>query len=101
MPPLPQLEEAAHQPKAESRHLVGPQCCKLWRHLDAIHCQHYGLEAVTQSSLDRIIEQLQFCIVDARTMQLKMLERILSIALLEAYDSKEKSSQERENSRFQ
>jgi hypothetical protein len=56
---------------------------------------------VTQSSLDRIIEQLQFCIVDARALQLKMLERILSIALLEAYDSKEKSSEERKNSRFQ
>jgi hypothetical protein len=56
---------------------------------------------VTQSSLDRIIEQLQFCIVDARTMQLKMLERILSIALLEAYDSKEKSSEERKKGSYQ
>jgi hypothetical protein len=56
---------------------------------------------VTQSSLDRIIEQLQFCIVDARALQLKMLERILSIALLEAYDRKEKSSEERKKGRFQ
>jgi hypothetical protein len=47
---------------------------------------------VTQPSLDKIIEQLQFCIVDAKALQLKMLERILSIALLEAYESKEKSS---------
>jgi hypothetical protein len=31
---------------------------------------------------------LQLCIVDARALQLKMLERILSIALLEAYESK-------------
>jgi hypothetical protein len=48
-----------------------------------------GLETVTQTSLDRIIEQIQLCIVDAKALQLKMLERILSIALLEAYDSRE------------
>jgi hypothetical protein len=46
---------------------------------------------VTQPSLDQIIEQLQFCIVDAKALQLKMLERILSIALLEAYEIKGKS----------
>jgi hypothetical protein len=46
---------------------------------------------VTQPSLDKIIEQLQFCIVDAKALQLKMLERILSIALLEAYENREKS----------
>lgn len=45
---------------------------------------------MTQPSLDHIIEQLQFCIVDAKALQLKMLERILSIALLEAYEAKEK-----------
>ena len=56
---------------------------------------------MTEPSLERIIENLQFCIVDTRALQLKMLERILSIALLEAYDSKEKSSEERKNSRFQ
>lgn len=44
---------------------------------------------MTQTSLDRIIEQIQLCIVDAKALQLKMLERILSIALLEAYDSRE------------
>ncbi len=43
---------------------------------------------MNQPSLDKIIEQLQFCIVDAKALQLKMLERILSIALLEAYESK-------------
>jgi hypothetical protein len=48
-----------------------------------------GLEAVTQTSLDRIIEQIQLCIVDAKALQLKMLERILSIALLEACENKQ------------
>ena len=47
---------------------------------------------MTQPSLDKIIEQLQFCIVDAKALQLKMLERLLSIALLEAYENKGKSS---------
>lgn len=47
---------------------------------------------MSQPSLDRIIEQLQFCIVDAKALQLKMLERILSIALLEAYESREEST---------
>jgi hypothetical protein len=61
---------------------------------------HSGLEAVTQPSLDRIIEQLQFCIVDARALQLKMLERVLSIALLEAYESREKSGDERKNGSY-
>ena len=46
---------------------------------------------MTQPSLDKLIEQLQFCIVDAKAMQLKMLERILSIALLEAYEIKQRS----------
>jgi hypothetical protein len=52
---------------------------------------------VTQPSLDKIIEQLQFCIVDAKALQLKMLERILSIALLEAYEVKGKSRNGRDN----
>ena len=46
---------------------------------------------MTQTSLERIIEQIQLCIVDAKALQLKMLERILSIALLEAYDNRDKS----------
>jgi hypothetical protein len=49
---------------------------------------------VTEPSLDRVIEQLQFCIVDAKTLQLKMLERILSIALLQAYEDKTESNNE-------
>jgi hypothetical protein len=47
---------------------------------------------VTEPSLDRIIEQLQFCITDARVLQLKMLERLLSMALLEAIEAKDKST---------
>jgi hypothetical protein len=50
---------------------------------------------VTEPSLDRIIEQLQFCIIDARALQLAMLERLLSIALLEAIEGKDKSMNER------
>ena len=45
---------------------------------------------MTEPSLDTIVERLQLCIVDARALQLKMLERILSIALLEAHESKAK-----------
>ena len=51
---------------------------------------------MTEPSLDRIIEHLQFCIVDARTLELKMLERLLSIALLEAIEAKDKSRNERD-----
>jgi hypothetical protein len=59
-----------------------------------------GFEAVTEPSLDRIIEQIQFCIVDAKALQLKMLERILSIALLEAYENKQKSGNGRGGGEF-
>jgi hypothetical protein len=52
---------------------------------------------VTKPSLDRIIEQLQLCIVDAKALQLKMLERILSIALLEAHETKEKTGEKYDN----
>jgi len=45
---------------------------------------------VTEPSLDTIVERLQLCIVDARALQLKMLELVLSIALLEAHESKVK-----------
>jgi len=55
---------------------------------------------VTETSLDRIIEQIQFCIVDAKALQLKMLERILSIALLEAYENKQKSGNGRNGGEF-
>ena len=44
-----------------------------------------------EPSLDTIIRRLQLCIVEARALQLKMLERILSIALLEAHEIKAKS----------
>ena len=58
---------------------------------------HRGVWAnvVIAPSLDRIIEQLQFCIIDARALQLAMLERLLSIALLEAIEGKDKSLIER------
>jgi len=46
---------------------------------------------VTEPSLDRIIEHLQFCIADAKALQLKMLERILSIALMQAHEDKDES----------
>jgi hypothetical protein len=52
---------------------------------------------VTEPSIDKIIERLQFCIVDARAMQLKMLERVLSISLLEAHELREKSNTRRVN----
>jgi hypothetical protein len=52
--------------------------------------------AVTEPSPERIIEHLQFCIVDARALQLKMLERLLSMALLEAIEARDKSKDERD-----
>jgi hypothetical protein len=55
---------------------------------------------VTQPSLDKIIELLQFCIVDAKALQLKMLERLLSIALLEAYENKEESGNGKDSDAF-
>jgi hypothetical protein len=50
----------------------------------------FRTEAVAEPSLDTIVERLQLCIVDARALQLKMLELVLSIALLEAHESKAK-----------
>ena len=55
---------------------------------------------MTQTSLDRIIEQIQLCIVDAKALQLKMLERILSIALLEAYDNRDESGDGQDGGEF-
>ena len=49
---------------------------------------------MTEASLDQIIEHLQFCIAEARSLQLKMLEHLLSIALLEAIEAKDKSRNE-------
>jgi len=51
-------------------------------------CWQSGFDDVNDPSLDQIIERLQFCIVSARDMQLKVLERVLSIALLEAYETR-------------
>ena len=50
-----------------------------------------GSPAVTDPVLEAIIEQLQACIINARSLKLDMLEHILSIALLEAYDARAKS----------
>lgn len=49
------------------------------------------VRAVTEPSLEKIIERLQSCLVEAREMQLTMLERVLSISLLEAHQLKEKT----------
>jgi len=62
------------------------------RHFDDIHGRYSGFETLIEPSLDVIIEQLQSCIIDAKALQLKMLERILSMALLQAADDKEKSA---------
>jgi uncharacterized protein (DUF1778 family) len=50
-----------------------------------------GCRTVTDPVLEAIIDQLQTCIVNARALKLDMLEHILSIALLEAYDARGKS----------
>jgi hypothetical protein len=44
---------------------------------------------MTQPVLETIIQRLQFCIVDARSLQLKMLEQVLSMAALQALEDKE------------
>ena len=54
---------------------------------------------MTEPSLDRIIERLQFCIGDARALQLKMLERVLSIALLQAHEDHDESDGDRDQCR--
>jgi len=69
------------------------QRCGPCRHPD-VHGRPCGLEAVSEPTLDQIIEQLQFCIVGARALQLKMLERILSIALLQAHEDKDETENE-------
>ena len=46
---------------------------------------------MTQPLLETIIQRLQFCIVDARSLQLKMLEQVLSMAVLQALEDKENS----------
>jgi hypothetical protein len=49
-----------------------------------------GCRTMTDPVLDSIIEQLQSCIIGAGALRLEMLEHILSIALLEAYDARGK-----------
>jgi hypothetical protein len=61
------------------------------RALAALGCDPlltFRTKAVIEPSLDTIIKRLQLCIVEARALQLKMLEQILSIALLEALERK-------------
>jgi hypothetical protein len=53
---------------------------------------------VTQASLETIIERLQSCIIDARWLQLKMLERILSMAELQAREDQQAFEHDREDS---
>jgi hypothetical protein len=55
---------------------------------------------VNDPSLERIIERIQSSIVDARSLRLKMLERILSIALLEAYESRGKPGEKPHNNGY-
>ena len=43
---------------------------------------------MTQARLDSIIERLHACIIDARSLQLKMLEQVLSMALVQARSDK-------------
>ena len=43
---------------------------------------------MTQPKLDSIIERLHACILDARSLQLKMLEQVLSMALVQARSDK-------------
>jgi hypothetical protein len=55
---------------------------------------------VTQPSLDTIIERLQSCIIDARRQQLKMLEQILSMAVLQARDDQKELEHDGESRHF-
>ncbi len=52
---------------------------------------------MTDPVLESIIEQLQSCIISARALRLDMLEHILSIALLEAYESRRKVGRDNGN----
>jgi hypothetical protein len=49
-----------------------------------------GVGVVIDPVLEAIIDQLRSCIINARALKLDMLEHILSIALLEAYDARGK-----------
>ena len=69
---------------------------EVWNAEFAVTSSVRSANAVTEPSLERIIERLQFCIVDARTLELKILEHLLSMALLEAIEAKNKSKNERD-----
>ena len=51
---------------------------------------------MTKPSFQRIIKHLQSCIDDAQSMQLKMLEHLLSMALIQAYDEKDEFEKDHE-----
>jgi len=53
-----------------------------------------------QPVLETIIERLQSCIVDARSLQLKMLEQVLSMAVLQALEDKEDFKKDGESRHF-
>jgi hypothetical protein len=69
---------------------------EVWNAEFAVTSSVRSANAVTEPSLERIIERLQFCIVDARTLELKILEHLLSMALLEAIEANDKSKNERD-----
>jgi hypothetical protein len=52
---------------------------------------------MTQPVLEKMIERLQSCIVDARSLQLKMLEQLLSMAVLQAREDKQDSEKDCES----
>jgi hypothetical protein len=52
---------------------------------------------MTQPVLEKIIERLQSSIVDARSLQLKMLEQLLSMAVLQAREDGQDSEKDHES----
>jgi hypothetical protein len=52
---------------------------------------------MTQPVLEKIIERLQSSIVDARSLQLKMLEQLLSMAVLQAREDEQDLEKGRES----
>jgi hypothetical protein len=96
--PVAQREKAFHQPERVDRDLVGFYFRGARRHRDDIHRWHSGVKVVTQASLETIIERLQSCIIDARWLQLKMLEQILSMAELQAREDRQAFEHDKEDS---
>jgi hypothetical protein len=52
---------------------------------------------MTQPVLQKIIERPQSTIVDARSMQLKMLEQLLSMAVLQAREDEQDLEKDRKS----